>query len=365
MNGMHTFQEPNYHGIETPTPTGGVGTNPRLAIIGCGKWGINHVRTAYNLLNSNLRIVCDLNTSARRKVQAISKTIPFTTNLEDVLKDQDINSVIIATPPSTHHETAKHCLEHGKHVLVEKPITLVADDARDLVRIALEKERVLMVGHVLLYHPAIIKLKEGIDRGRIGKIMYIYSNRLNLGTIRSEENILWSFAPHDISIIQYLTESYPIYIDAKGANFLQNNIEDTTLTYLVYPNNIHAHIFVSWLHPFKEHRLIVVGSRGMMVFEDNLKQNKLRFYPNGFQDSNGRYEKFEGDYEVIDYDDSQPLTNEQKHFFDAVLLETKPLSDGQHALEVLDILEKAQSRLRKYDYAPPFLSKASIGSALT
>ena len=222
-----------------------------------------------------------------------------------------------------------------------------------------------MVGHVLLYHPAIIKLKEEIDRGRIGKIMYIYSNRLNLGTIRSEENILWSFAPHDISIIQYLTESYPIYIDAKGANFLQNNIEDTTLTYLVYPNNIHAHIFVSWLHPFKEHRLIVVSSRGMMVFEDNLKQNKLRFYPNGFQDSNGRYEKFEGDYEVIDYDSSQPLANEQKHFFDAVLQKTKPLSDGQHALEVLDILEKAQSRLRRYDYAPPFLSKASIGSVLT
>lgn len=337
--------------------------NCKLAIIGCGNWGINHVRTAYDLLKSNLKLACDVNTNAFSRVKSISESIPFTTNLQDVLNNKVINCVIIATPPSTHYEIAKQCLQHGKHVLVEKPITLVADHARDLVRIALANERTLMVGHVLLYHPAIIKLKQEIDRDRIGKILYIYSNRLNLGTIRSEENILWSFAPHDVSIIQYLTESYPIYIDAKGANFLQNNIEDTTLTYLVYPNNIHAHIFVSWLHPFKEHRLLVIGTRGMMVFEDNKDTDKLKFYPNGFQDSNGHYEKFEGECEVVSCNDDQPLSNEQKHFFNAILGRTKALSDGQHALEVLDILAKAQSKLKKYDYEPPFTKNRTPNSA--
>ncbi len=328
----------------------------KLAVIGCGKWGQNHVRTAQQLLAGNLKLVCDASPGARDTVKSISAAIPFTSNLQEVLDDRDINCVIVATPPVAHYEIAKQCLQHGKHVLVEKPITLISDHARDLLRLAAENKCTLMVGHVLLYHPAIIKLKAEITAGRLGKVRYIYSNRLNLGTIRSEENILWSFAPHDISVIQYLTESHPIYLDAKGATFLQNNIEDTTLTYLIYPNNIHAHIFVSWLHPFKEHRLIVIGSRGMMVFEDNLAQDKLKFYPKGFQDKDGRIEKFDSAYEIIAYDDEPPLANEHKHFFQAVLGKTKPLTDGEHALEVLTILEKAQNKLRKYEAAGSNLS---------
>ena len=320
-----------------------------LAIIGCGRWGYNHVKTAYQLLGSNLKLVCDSDKDVINKIREISPAISLTTDYNDLFDDEVVNCVIIATPPGTHYKIAKKCLENGKHVLVEKPITLIARDAKDLLRIARENNKILMVGHVLLYHPAVMKIKQEIERGRIGKIHYIYSNRLNLGTVRSEENILWSFAPHDISVIQYLTESYPIYVDAKGTSFLQHSIEDTTLTYLVYPNNIHAHIFVSWLHPFKEHRLIIVGSRGMIVFEDSSKQDKLKFYPNGFKDNDGHYVKFEGEYETITYDDVPPLTNEHKNFYKAIIKNTQPLADGQHAAEVLDILEKAQSKLRKYE----------------
>ena len=326
-----------------------------LAIIGCGRWGINHVRTAHEILGANLQIVCDHNAEVEQKLNSISQDISLTNDSEKIYQSPDINCVIIATPAATHYEIAKRCLQAGKHVLVEKPITLNTAHATELVRISEKVKRVLMVGHVLLYHPAIVKLKQEISNGRVGKIQYMYSNRLNLGAIRSEENILWSFAPHDISIMQYLTESYPIYVDAKGTNCLQNNVEDTTLTYLIYPNNIHAHIFVSWLHPFKEHRLIVVGTRGMMAFEDSSSTDKLKFYPNGFQDTHGEYVKFEGEDEVVDYENSLPLTNEQLHFYNAVSGKTKPLSDGQHALEVLEILERAQSRLRKYDVMPSVL----------
>lgn len=203
-----------------------------------------------------------------------------------------------------------------------------------------------MVGHVLLFHPAVRKIKELVNQDKIGKLQYIYSNRLNLGSVRNEENILWSFAPHDISVIQYLLESNPIFIDANGADFLQHNIEDTTITYLSYPNNIHAHIFVSWLHPFKEQRLVIIGTEGMLVFEDSLKTDKLKFYPKGFRNVNGMLQKFEDDFEVVEFKNVQPLLEEHKHFFDSIIHDFQPLADGVHALEVLEILEKAQSSLK-------------------
>lgn len=317
----------------------------KLAVIGCGKWGLNHVKTAYKILKQNLLSVCDINSSNSIKVEQISKEIKFTTNIDDIINDTEINAVIISTSAETHFDIAKKCLLAKKNVLVEKPITLLSKEACDLVNIAKENNLKLMVGHVLLYHPAVLTLKEKIDKGEIGKLQYIYSNRLNLGTIRSEENILWSFAPHDISIIQFLTGSKPIWIGAKGAAFVQENIEDTTLTYLKYPDNIHAHIFVSWLHPFKEHRVVVIGDEGMLVFEDSLKNEKLKFYKKGFSLVNGSLEKFDSDYEVINYPEKAPLEEEQKHFFDCILNNKTPRTDGVHAKEVLEVLETAQIRL--------------------
>jgi UDP-2-acetamido-3-amino-2,3-dideoxy-glucuronate N-acetyltransferase len=314
----------------------------KLGIIGAGRWGVNHVRTSYQLLGDKLKFVCDFNPKASEKMAEISADIPFTTRLEDLIDNPNINALIIATPAETHFKIAKEALENGKNVLVEKPITLISSEARELVEIAENTGMKLMVGHVLLYHPAVKKMKEMIEINKIGKLQYIYSNRLNLGAIRSEENILWSFAPHDISVIQYLLGSNPVYIDAKGADILQNEIEDTTITYLSYPGNIYAHIFVSWLHPFKEQRLVVIGAEGMFVFEDSLKTDKLKFYPKGFRNINGAFQKFEEDFEIIEFENLQPLAEEQKHFFECILNNKKPLTDGIHALEVLEILEKAQ-----------------------
>lgn len=300
----------------------------KIGIIGCGRWGINHVKTAYNLLGENLTGVFDSNPKASAKVSEISQSIPFTTNKNDVIKNSDINGVIIATPAETHFELAKECLENEKHVLVEKPITLKSDEAKILVELAKSKNLQIMVGHVLLYHPAIRMIKKYVSEKIIGNLQYVYSNRLNLGALRSEENVLWSFAPHDISIIQFLTGANPIKINSQGANFLQKNIEDTTMTYLKYPNNVHAHIFVSWLHPFKEHRLVVIGDRGMIVFEDSLSKDKLRFYPKGFAKTEKGIEKFEGDFETVPFENLQPLAEEHKHFYDCIIHNKTPLTDG-------------------------------------
>lgn len=321
-------------------------TTVQLAVVGCGRWGINHVRTAFQLLGNDLRYVFDANPTAVNRVQQISPSIPFTTDPQVIVNSPDINGVIIATPAETHFSLAKIFLESGKHVLVEKPITLHSSEAEELISIAAANNRQLMVGHVLLYHPAILKLKELYKKEKIGTLQYIYSNRLNLGAIRSEENILWSFAPHDISIIQFLTESNPIEISSHGAHFVQNGIEDTTVTYLKYPNNVHAHIFVSWLHPFKEQRLVVIGEEGMMVFEDSLAKDKLKFYPKGFKKTDSGLEKFEGEFESIEFGNAQPLSEEHKHFYNCILNNRQPLTDGKHALEVLKILEQASERLK-------------------
>lgn len=318
----------------------------KLGIIGAGKWGINHIKTAHKLLGENLKLVADLNPLRELEVTKINPEINFSTDINSILESSEINSVIISAPAELHFELSKACLEKNKHLLVEKPITLNSAEAKELINISDKNNLKLMVGHVLLFHPAVRKMKELIRNVKIGNIQYIYSNRLNLGAIRSEENILWSFAPHDISVIQYLIEQSPVFIYAAGSSFVQRNIEDTTLTYLKFPNNVHAHIFVSWLHPFKEQRMVVIGNKGMLVFEDSLKTEKLKFYPKGFTSENGVLKKFEGDYEVIDFKVEQPLEEEQKHFFDCVINDKTPLTNGIHALEVLQILEEASKNLK-------------------
>jgi len=317
----------------------------KLAVIGGGKWGINHVRTAYKLLGDNLTLVCDLNENVGEKIKSISPSIKFCSNLDKVFKNEDINSVIIATPAETHFEISKMCLMNNKHILTEKPLTLLSSETTKLIEIAGKYNKKIMVGHVLLFHPAIVKLKSMIDKGVIGNLQYIYSNRLNLGTIRKEENILWSFAPHDVSIIQYIVGDKPVNVHAEGASFLQKNIEDTTLTFLKYKNNINAHIFVSWLHPFKEQRLVVIGDKGMIVFEDSRKDEKLKFYKKGFNIVGDSFEKFESEYEVVPFENKQALEEEQIHFFNSILNDTIPKTDGYHAKEVLEILELAQTNL--------------------
>ncbi len=319
----------------------------KIAIIGAGRWGKNHVKTAASILNPQNITVVDFSPEAEKTVKAVSNNIKFTTDLNEILSDKNISAAIVATPAETHFDVAKQLINAGKHVLIEKPITLVSEDAKVLLELAGENNVKIMVGHVLLYHPAVLKMKELIDRGMMGKIQYIYSNRLNLGSIRQEENILWSFAPHDISMIQFLTGKDPVSIDAKGAAYLQSDIEDTTLTYLEYPGNIKAHIFVSWLNPFKEQKLVVIGEQGMFVFEDSIKENKLRFYPKGFRDNQGRLEVFDEGVFLLKFPEKMPLTEEHLHFYDCVVNDKTPRTDGKHALKVLEILEEATEKLKK------------------
>ncbi len=319
----------------------------KVAIIGAGRWGKNHVKTANGLLNSEQITVCDFSENAREVVAGINPEINFTTDFDSVINNKEINAVIIATPAETHFGIAKKVMEAGKNVLVEKPITLIPSEAEELLNISLKLNLKLMVGHVLLFHPAVLRIKDGIENGDIGKLQYIYSNRLNLGAIRSEENILWSFAPHDISVIQYLVNDNPTNITANGGDYVQNGIEDTTLTFLTYPNNVKAHIFVSWLHPFKEQRMVVIGDKGMYVFEDSLKSEKLKYYKKGFKEVNGVIEKFDADYEVIEFEDKMPLAEEQQHFYESIENNTTPRTDGKHALEVLEILDEATKKLKE------------------
>jgi len=319
-----------------------------LAIIGAGRWGVNHVKTAATLLPHENIVVFDSNPDTGLRVKQISDKIQYSTVPFFQYSQMDnFNAVIIATPAETHFEIAKKCMLSGKNVLVEKPITLFPSDAEELLNLSLSLNLKLMVGHVLLFHPAVLRIKDGIEKDEIGKLQYIYSNRLNLGAIRSEENALWSFAPHDISVIQYLVGDNPTDVQANGGAFVQDGIEDSTLSFLSYPNNIKAHIFVSWLHPFKEQRMVVIGDKGMYVFEDSLKTEKLKFYKKGFKEVNGAIEKFDADYEVIEFENTMPLAEEQKHFYESILNNTTPRTDGKHALEVLQILERASSSLKE------------------
>ncbi len=317
----------------------------QLAIVGCGRWGINHIRTAYRIFGKNLKYVCDVNQESAKRVEDISPEICFVTSFETILNCPEVNAVIIATPAETHYQLAKRCLEANKNILIEKPITLFSYQGRELAQLAKKKDLTLMVGHLLLYHPGIRKIKEIINNGELGKLQYIYSNRLNLGSIRKEENILWSFAPHDISLLQYFIEDDPLEVDAKGGVFVQPGIHDVTLTMLRYPRNICAHIHVSWLHPFKEHRLVIIGDKSMVVFEDSRKENKLLLYAKGFDWINGEPHKRDGDYQVISYSMDEPLKLEQEHFADCVINKKTPLSDGNNGIKVLEILEQAQARL--------------------
>jgi UDP-2-acetamido-3-amino-2,3-dideoxy-glucuronate N-acetyltransferase len=314
----------------------------RICVIGAGRWGKNHVKTLNEL--GALAGIVETREAARTE---LSKQYPAVTVHADYREAAaaSYDGFVVATPAETHFQIAEHLLSLKKPVLVEKPIALSSSEARRLRALA-EKEHVpLMVGHVLLFHPAIRKIKELVDGGKLGKIEYLYSNRLNLGTVRTEENILWSFAPHDISIFQYLLGDRPVEVVSRGGAFLQPAIHDSTLTVLRYPGNIVGHIFVSWLHPFKEHRLVVIGSKGMVSFEDSSDSREILFYEKGIDWVKGEPIKREGPTEKIPYAPTSPLTEELKAFLEA--LDGKPVqaADGRNAEEVLDVLEQASESL--------------------
>ncbi len=317
----------------------------KVCVVGAGNWGKNHIRTLNEL--GVLGGIVDANNERLNQYSDQYPDVSVFTNLTDALSDNSFLGFTVATPAETHFNIGKIIIEAKKHILIEKPLTLNIDDAEQLVKQAEANNINLMVGHVLLFHPAINKIKELIDENKIGKLQYVYSNRLNLGQIRTEENVFWSLAPHDISIFQYFIEDFPIQIKASGSTFLQKGIHDSTLTILEYPNNINGHIFVSWLHPFKEHRLVVVGSEGMLSFEDSAIDKPLKYYNKKFELNGKIPEKMDGEVEFIDYNHKMPLTEELRYFVDH-LDGTKPIkANGEHALEVMKILVKVSEQLEK------------------
>ena len=314
-----------------------------ICVVGAGYWGKNHIRT----LNEQ-GLLGGIVESDSTVLKRFSNQYPEVGTYKDIdcaLQNPKFDGFTVATPAKTHYGIARNIIQAGKHVLVEKPLTLNIEDAAELVNLARKHNVNVMVGHVLLFHPAIQKIKKMIDDGRIGKLQYIYSNRLNLGQVRIEENVFWSLAPHDIAIFQYLMGSYPEKITANGVSFIQDKIHDSTITQLKYPHGVEAHIFVSWLHPFKEHRLVVIGSEAMISFDDSSKQKPLKLYSKKIMMDRGIPEKVDGPVEEIEYEQKMALTEELIYFSQHLDGSTLELANVEHALEVTKILVEASNQL--------------------
>ena len=316
-----------------------------ICVVGAGYWGKNHIRTLHEL--GSLGGIVEQKKDLLDQITEQYPDAKTYRNIDEALGYEEFAGFTVATPAETHHDIAVQIIKSGKHVLVEKPLCLNIKDAENMVNLAKQYKVNLMVGHVLLFHPAIQMIKSLIDEGEIGKLQYIYSNRLNLGQVRTEENVFWSLAPHDISIFQYLTDSYPKSIVANGSTFLQEGIYDSTITQLKYTDGIEGHIFVSWLHPFKEHRLVVIGSDAMITFEDSTDGKPLILYSKKFEMTRGIPEKINGPVKLIDYEQKMPLTEELRFFINHLNRKKPIISNGRHALDVTKILVEASKQLEK------------------
>jgi len=268
--------------------------------------------------------------------------VALTETIDGVLAS-DVSGIVISTPAETHYKLTRRALEAGKDVFVEKPLALTYDQGSRLVGLAQQRHRILMVGHVLEYHPAIVRLHGLVRDGVLGKVQYIYSNRLSLGKVRREENILWSFAPHDIAVILRLMASMPFQVVACGGSYVRPNIPDVTITGLLFDNGVRAHIHVSWLHPFKQQRLVVIGQKKMASFDDVAK--KLVLFDRRVDLKEGMPVPFPGQVEEVEFGREEPLRLECQAFLRAITTRRSPLTDGQSGLRVLNVLRSAQRSL--------------------
>jgi UDP-2-acetamido-3-amino-2,3-dideoxy-glucuronate N-acetyltransferase len=317
-----------------------------VAVVGTGYWGKNLVRNYAEL--GALKIICDKNETALAELKKKHPGVETFPAFSEILQRKDIQGVCIATPAETHYELAREALLAGKHVYLEKPFVLNENEAVELIDLANKQDLILMVGHLLQYHPIFVKLKELAADGELGRINYIYSNRLNLGKIRREENSLWSFAPHDISMILSLAGEEPESVLSTGGNYLHRKIADVTTTHMEFPSGLKAHIFVSWLHPFKEQKLVVVGDRKMAVFDDTQPwQDKLLLYPHKINWQNHVPIPLKGEPERPEIPQAEPLSMECRHFLECISKGIKPITDGREGLRVLKVLNASQRSLDK------------------
>jgi len=323
-----------------------------IAAVGAGAWGKNHIRVFSELPKVRLKYVCDSDPSKLafvRKAYPQSQTVE---NLKPILQDPEVRGVVVASSAISHYPLSKEILLAGKDVLVEKPMALNEKDAEEMLEIAEKKDRILMVGHLLIYHSVVDRLKEMISSGELGKIHYIYTQRVNLGVIRQDENALLSFAPHDLSVILHLIEEKPVVVSAHGESYVQNGIEDVVFLSLRFSDGKMANVHLSWLDPHKLRKITIVGSRKMAVFDDMEVSEKLKIYDKGVRspsyDTYGEYLSLRfGDITIPNVKMVEPLRAEAEHFIHCIESRGEPKTDGRDGLEVVRILIAAQESLRK------------------
>ena len=324
-----------------------------LALVGTGDWGANLLRNFANLPGARVAAVCDADPARLERARKVVPGAQAVADARALLDIPGLEAVVIAAPAAAHAKLARTFLEAGKDVYVEKPFTLDVAEAEELVRLAETRQRVLMVGHLLKHHPAVRKLKAMIDAGEMGDVRYVYSQRVNLGKVRSDENALWSFAPHDLSVMLYLLGGEPVDVSARGQAFLQPGIEDVVFTYLRWEDGRMAHAHVSWLDPHKIRRFTVVGSKRMAMFDDMEPSEKVKVYDKGvdaqegFVDFARAHTVRQGDIWIPKLDGAEPLRLECQHFVDCVRSRATPLTDGRDGLTVVKVLAAAQASLRQ------------------
>ncbi|HEY2438600.1 MAG TPA: Gfo/Idh/MocA family oxidoreductase [Solirubrobacteraceae bacterium] len=321
----------------------------RMGVVGLGYWGPNLARNFSAISGCEVVYLCDADPAAReRLVQSFPGAIP-TGDFGELLDDPSLDAVVLATPVPTHAELAIRTLDAGKHCFVEKPLALSAADAERAVDAAQRAGRVLMVGHLLEYHPGVRKLKELTESGELGEeIYYIYGNRLNLGKLRADENALWSLGAHDVSVVLFLAGEEPDEVVAHGESYVRPGVEDVVFCFLRFPSGLAAHLHLSWLDPHKERRFTVVGSRRMATFDDMELERKLTLYDKGFDEdarTYGEYITRSGDVFSPRIPNIEPLRVECEHFVDSIRSGRPPRSDGASGLRVVRVLEQLQHSL--------------------
>ena len=309
-----------------------------IAVVGCGHWGKNLVRNFSEL--RALSAVCDPNTELAQYYAKQYRVNNY--SFTEILNDASIQGVVLAVPARLHASLAVEAMAAGKHVYVEKPLAMNQLEARKMIDASKGQGVELMVGHLLQYHPVFIAVRELVASGELGGLSYIYSNRLSFGKVRSEEDVIWSFAPHDISMILSLTGQEPELVRTESTSILQSNIPDTATIHMAFKSGLKAHISLSWLHPYKEQKLVVIGESAMVVFDDTQRwEQKLALYRHNIDLTGDAPNLGKSDVEYIDVTQSEPLKNECQHFIDVVNDHLRPLTDGDEGLRVLNVLSAA------------------------
>ncbi|HET9721138.1 MAG TPA: Gfo/Idh/MocA family oxidoreductase [Solirubrobacteraceae bacterium] len=320
----------------------------RIGVAGLGYWGPNLARNFASLPGCQLRWCCDASEHAQAQARVRFPGVSVTGDLQQLLDDPDLDAIALATPVPSHAQLAARVLQAGKHCFVEKPLAQSVSEAAHAVQAAEEAGRILMVGHLLEYHPGVQALKELADSGELGQIYYIYGNRLNLGKLRADENALWSLGAHDVSVLLLLAGEEPVEAIAHGESYVRPGVEDVVFCFLRFPSGLSAHLHMSWLDPHKERRFTVVGSRQMATFDDMALEGKLTVYDKGFEEDSrgyGEYITRSGAIFSPRLPNVEPLRLECEHFIECIVTGQSPRSDGASGLRVVRVLEGLQRSL--------------------